>query len=220
VADSDLTLPSTVAAELGVSALTVRIPRLVSAASAAVRAFLRRPVLHYSAAYSEAVASVGMNRLLLSLTPIISIASVTLDGGTVVTATDYSVEDADAGFLYRLGGWPLTGIVRPGLLYSELQPGQERKAITVVYAGGWVTPAQAAGSSWAGPARSLPFDVEEATVQTAVALYHRGGTDQGVASESLGDYSVSYRGPNSLIGVAGVPDGAAALLEPYVRRAA
>lgn len=215
--DSDLTLAATVATELGVDASSPRLPRLVSAASEACRRFMRRPSVHYRPALSEVVASRGTQRLVLGLTPVLSVTSVTLEDGTVVDAADYLVEDADAGLLYRRAGWAFTGVVRAGLLYSDQLPGSAMPSITVLYVGGWVTPAQATSVAWAGPARSLPFDVEEAAVQTAVTMYHRGGQDTGVASEGLGDYSVSYRAPNVVGVVNPLPDSAQALLASYVR---
>lgn len=191
--DSDLTLPATVATELGVEAGDARLPRLVSVASAAILGALRRSRVHYDAARLERVPGFGRPRLVLELTPILSIASVALPDGTALSSGDYSIEDSDAGFLYRSGGWPYTGAARPGLPpASDPDVGSEANAIAVTFAGGWVTPAQATKSGWAGPARSLPYDLEEACVQLCTNLYRAGGQAQNIASESLGDYSVAY----------------------------
>ena len=55
-------------------------------------------------------------------------------------------------------------------------------------------------------------------ILAAVAFYRRRGTDPNVASESLGDWSVTYAGGNTAIGrsAGGLPDAAAQLLGPYV----
>lgn len=214
MAASDLTLPATVATELGVSAGDERLPRLVAVASAAILRHLNRRQLHYAEAYVETLAGHGRPRLVLGLTPVLDVASVTVDGATL-EATGYEVEDAEAGLLYRDGGWPWTGALRGGLPpQNDRGAGSEKAVIAVTYEGGYVTPAQATSAGWAGPARSLPYDLEEAAVQTAVQLYRRGGQQGDIAAESLGDYSVSYRAV-SLGGV--IPDAVLPLLARYVR---
>lgn len=221
MADSDLTLPQVVADELGVGVGDTRLPRLIRAASAAIRGYLNVEQLHYQAAFVETVTPrTGWPRLLLSLLPVASVASVVLPDGTTLPVTDYVLEDPKLGFLYRVTGWPFTGLVAPGLLQVDPMPGTPRPGVVVTYTGGWVTPAQAATTGWAGPARSLPEDLEEACVQTVVALHRRGGMDPNVASESLGDASITYRNPNTAIGLGGgglIPDQAMRALENYVR---
>lgn len=226
MAASDLTLPATVATELGGDVVSgdARLPRLISVASGAILRHLGRPQLHYSAAYAESLPGHGRPRLVLGLTPVLDVASVVVDGVTL-SADDYELEDADAGLLFRLAGWPWTGVYRGGLPPQlDRDAGSERAAIVVTYEGGWVSPAQAATVGWAGPARSLPYDLEEACVQTVVGLYRRGGLDPNVASEALGDYSVSYRAPNAIVGVGVgvggiIPDSAVVMLAPYRRLA-
>jgi hypothetical protein len=84
-----------------------------------------------------------------------------------------------------------------------------------------VTPNQVASSGWSALLpRTLPFDLEQATIDTAVALYRRGGMDPNISAESMGSYSVSYRNPNSVIGLGlggFIPDLARASLDNYVR---
>lgn len=214
MADSDLTLAATVATELGVASNDARLPRLIAAASAAICGYLDRKRLHYAAAYEEAVAGYGTQRLLLSLTPIVDVDSVEYAGATLDAST-YSVEDAEAGILFRESLWPWTGRLRGGLPpQGDRDAGSEAATIKATYDGGWVTPAQAATQGWAGPARSLPYDIEEACVQTVAGLYRRGGADPLIQSESLGDYSVSYRG----IGAGGIiPDHVLSILDRYKR---
>jgi hypothetical protein len=211
--ESDLTLVSTVATELGIVPSDEKLPRYVAAASESIRRYLGRVRLHYAASYVDKVAAFGRPRLVLELTPIISVASVVLYDGTVVT--DFTIEDAENGFLYRDSSWPYTGNLRPGLLYSDVDAGTERRNITATYAGGWVTPAQALASG-GSLARSLPYDLEEACVQTCVGLHRRGGIDPNVASESLGDYSVSFRAVSSAVGGI-IPDSAVSILDRYKR---
>lgn len=181
---SDLTLPATVATELGVSAGDARLLRLIAAVSGAIASYLGRQ-LHYVAGMTELAQGFGRPRLLLNVSPIVSVTSVTLPDGSVVT--DY-IRENEAGMLYRRAGWPQTGLARAGLPpQSDLAPGTQEPAISVVYSAGWVCPSQ-------GGTRTLPFDIEEAAIQAISTLYRRPGADQNIASESFGDYSVAYRG--------------------------
>lgn len=208
MADSDLTLPATVATELagGVLATDPRLPRLIAVASEAIARHLDRR-LHYGAAISEKVKAFGRPRIVLDVTPIVDITSVTLSDGTVVT--DYSRENDLAGFLYRRSGWVSTGLARGGLPpQNDLAPGTEEASITVVYGGGWVCPAQTG-------TRTLPYDIEEACIQTVAGLYRGNGKDPSVAAESLGDYSVTYRGEASMGGM--LPANVMATLARYAR---
>lgn len=215
--ESDLTTAATVADALGVTSGT-KVDRAVSVASDAIAKFIGRR-LHYGPSISEKLAGyVDQVRLVLSVRPVISVASVVLPGNVTLGADAYELENLELGWLYRASGWPYTGLIRAGLLYDTPAVGTEREAIVATYAGGWVTPAQAASPGWAGPARSLPYDIEEACIQTAVGVYRGLGNDKSIASESLGDYSVSYRNPNSLIGVGGggvIPDGVMPQLAAY-----
>ena len=215
MADGDLTTVAAAADELGLTASDARVMRLVTAASEAIRRYLGRAQLHYQAGRVELVRGYGRQRLLLEVTPVLSVASVVL-GGSALEVSEYKIEDAEAGFLWRDSGWPYTGSVRPGLLQVDPAVGTEKAEITVTYTGGWVTPAQAAGTGWAGPPRSLPYDIEHVALETITALYRRGGADRDVVSESLGDYSASYRqdvGAGGMIPAALLPQ-----LDVYRRR--
>jgi hypothetical protein len=214
MADSDLTLAATAAEALGVSPSDAKLPRIIGAASEAIASYIGRR-LHYAAANAERLAGyVNQVRLYLGVTPVLSVAQVVLPDGSVLTEAgdDFTLEDAAT--LYRAAGWPFTGLVRAGLLYDMPAVGTEKRGIVATYAGGWVTPAQAASGGWAGPARSLPFELEEACLQTVAALYAKQGADQTVASESLGAYSVSYRLPSA---VGNIPDVVKATLDRYRR---
>jgi hypothetical protein len=210
--ESDLTTPAAIAADLGIDVGEPRLQRLIRVASDAVTRYLNRTRLHYATAFVEALAAPPRAvRLVLELTPVVSVASVAIDG-VALAAADWSLESADAGFLYRSWGWPFTGQVRPGLQYTDPDVGTEQRRITVTYAGGWVTPAQAASAGWAGPARSLPYEIEHAAIATAISLWHSGASDARVQSEALGSYSVTYAAGGGLL-----PDAARSLLDPWRR---
>lgn len=203
MAATDLTLPATVAAELGVSASDERLPRYIAVASDAARQYLNRDPLHYEAGIVETVAGFGTARLVLQRLPVLSIASIEFDG-QAISADAYEIEDGGAGLVFRRVGWPWTTTDAGGIVGGPL-PGYERRLLEVTYTGGWVTPGQTG-------TRTLPYDIEEAVIQTVVGMYRSRGRDREIASESLGAASVTYaRG-----GEGGVlPATAKALLTPY-----
>lgn len=210
MAASDLTLPATAAEALGVDASDSKLPRLIAVASSAIRKYLDRPQLHYGAAIVERLRGYTEQvRLRLGVLPVVSVASVVLPDGTSLSPSEYTIEDPDGGVLYRSVGWPYTGLVRAGLLYDLPAVGTEAQSIVATYAGGWVTPAQCG-------TRTLPFELEEACLHTVSSLYRRQGIDTLIASESLGDYSVSFRGPSAGLGGL-VPDGVLAQLDSFRR---
>lgn len=202
MADADLTTVAAAADVLGVSASDAKLPRLIGAASEAIRGYINRPQLHYGAAIVEKLEGyAGQVRLHLGTVPLISVASVVLPDGTTLDPSEYTLEDLGAATLYKRDGWPFTGIDCGGTLHSE------EKAIVVTYAGGWVTPAQSG-------TRTLPFNIEEACLLTVSALYRKQGIDPTIASESLGDYSVTFANPT---GAGLLSEAAQALLSTHRR---
>lgn len=199
---TDLTLPITLAEELGVGVGDTRLKRVIAAASAAIRQYCDRD-FHYQAGKVElATPRLLSPRLVLSLTPVLAVTSVTLEGGQVVDPSEVVIENGDAGIIRRDAGWPWSGLARGGIMPNEPLAGSERPSITVTYTGGWVTPAQADSQGWSALLpRTLPEDLEQACIELAVALYRRGPNDPAVQSESLGSYSVTYRaqGPTDFL---------------------
>ncbi|WP_404362881.1 hypothetical protein ACIHQR_23100 [Corallococcus coralloides] len=199
--------------DLGV-AVTPRLASLVTAASRAVAGYCGR-VFEYGQGLVEYPAGYGRPLLLLDRPPVVLVVGVWA-GGAFVPAEEYESHGklADAGMLYRRRGvWPETA--RSGGLVVEsvdsFQGGQD--AIRVVYDGGFVTPGQRALD--ASRMVTLPEDVQEAAVLTAVQLYRSRGVDAMVASESIGDWSVSYFAAKAE-GKSPIPSGAQALLALYV----
>jgi hypothetical protein len=219
VAPTELLTVDVLADALGLSPGLPGLARAALAASEAVVGYVRRPLV-YQAARTEKHAGAGQLRLALQLTPVVSVASVTDAGGTAVDPASYVLEDEALGWLYREAGWPFTGMVRAGIMQDEPYSGSERRALTVTYAGGYVTPAQAQSPGWTGPARSLPRDLEEAVLRTAASIYQSGGRDGTVATEALGSYSVSYRNRNVVVDVGAgglIPDEVLPTLQRYRR---
>lgn len=209
----DLTTATTVAGDLGVSATDPALVRLVTAASKTVARILGRGDLFYESGIVENVPGYGRPYLSLKRRPVISITSIALGGAPFDPSSDFLIEDADAGLVLRVGGiWPATGLLRGGIVEEELAMATaDGQGYVVTYEAGWVTPGQAV-TGWSGPPRSLPEDIEEATIQIVSNLYRARGADANIIAESLGDASITYHQVRKAL-----PDSALSLLAPYVQ---
>jgi hypothetical protein len=141
--DTDLTDAATAAAELGISSSEPQLARFVRVASSLCRDYLNRDQIHYQTGIVENVAGFAFPRLILKVYPVLSVASVVMDGGTL-DPSEYVLDEGQSGIIYRRYGWPSTGMYRPGIVQRDIYPGMEQKQITVTYAGGYVTPGQVA----------------------------------------------------------------------------
>lgn len=208
----DLCLASAVAADLGVSE-DAAVQRCVTAASRAIATYCGR-LFHRADGIVESPTSRGRPALLLERAPVLGVTSVVLFG-QVLDSTGYSSagRNAEAGILLRKGAcWPLVARDAGGIV-PRLEVVEGDGSLTVTYDAGWVTPGQVALGEFAEV--TLPEDVQEAAILAAVAFYRRRGTDPNVASESLGDWSVSYAGRGTAVAL---PDAALQLLASYVRQ--
>ncbi|WP_254625391.1 hypothetical protein [Myxococcus sp. CA051A] len=191
-----------------------RVEVLVTAASRAVAGYCGR-VFERGLGLVEYPAGYGRPLLLLERPPVLAISGV-WEGGNQVSADEYEIAGglAEAGMLRRRRGvWRAT--VRSGGGVSGTLGDFEgsEDGLRVVYDGGYVTPGQ-----WTLDGAlvvTLPEDVQEAAVLTAVQLYRSRGVDAMVASESIGDWSVSYFAAKAE-GKSPIPGAARALLAPYV----
>lgn len=175
------------------------LERLIAQASAAIerwtgRVFARETV-------KETLPAVGRVNLVLSRTPIIAVTQVLIDGDAV---TDFSVRDAEAGFLFREAGWPSSE--RRGHNIAAFLTGETKDTIEVDYEGGYYLPG---AEGIQDP--TLPADLERAAIETVKGWYLARERDPAIQSEKIGDFwSASYK-------VGEVPDSARALLAPYRR---
>lgn len=187
---------ATVRDELGLTGTQAqtRIERLIEAASAEFESLANR---HFenSTAVTELLPGYGDYRLILRRVPVVSITTIKLlnTDGTVAdtaTSTDFKIEDADAGFISKPGGWYWTARTGNDIQASRLS-GTELKMVEVVYNGGYITPNQTG-------TRNLPYDIEESIIQSVVGLYRAQGRDPTITSEtSAAGSSVSYGSSSS-----------------------
>jgi len=187
-----LTTVSTVESELGLSSGTdtAILERYINALSKRFINRTRRP-WHRDDSYTETIKSVGDSRLQVSRRPIRSISQIDVKGDTVDSG-DYSIENADAGFI-RLDDdfWESTAVairrIKRHKKYHEFR-------VDVTYDGGYVTPKQVDDGTFS--TRDLPPDIERAIYTSVTNAYRHKGRPSGIESEKIGAASVSYASPD------------------------
>lgn len=191
---------TTVARVLDFTGLTVSDAYL-SSASRLIEGYLGRPLAQASA--SETFSGSDRVRIYLGLSPVKEVEEIRLNG-VAIPASDFSLEDAAAGTLYRRVGFPSE---RPSAVWVGRTPIDEwgKEIWAVDYVGGYVLPSQegeGGDPSYAAPTATetlLPFDLELAAVDLAIYLYNGRGAATNVTSERLGDWAVSYDATRSAI---------------------
>ena len=171
------------------------LARAINAASDAARRYCGRDFARTKT--TEHLAGRGAPSLLVSLSPIVSVEAVAIDGQEIDLAD--LVIDYAAGIIVRLHGiWPEC----------------DRPNVSVTYTGGWVTPAQAeAQAEGEGLVRDLPHDIEEACLIIAATRVQSMG--QPVDAQILQVEQIRVHWSEG--GRQSIPQQAATLLEPYVR---
>lgn len=142
-----LTTRAKVQAEVGISTDGTLIDALILAASSAIEVQCHRRTAPFARqAYVETIAGYDEIRLLLSATPLV-VVSVLLQEGAAIT--DYTVDDAEAGMLYRRNRFAWTAQRLAGLggrqefpLLGTPIPRSEEPSYTATYVGGYLLPAQ------------------------------------------------------------------------------
>jgi hypothetical protein len=141
-----LTTRDTIKQKLGLSATTDDdlFDALILRASDAIVRWVHRPFARE--AYTEMLGGFGEVYLMLARTPIVMVSAVLYDSTPI---TDYAIEDADAGTLYRQLGWFWTAQVVAGLVGKQRWPSvgdplprQEEPRFQANYFAGYVLPSQ------------------------------------------------------------------------------
>lgn len=201
---------ATVKAELGITVTTHDdfLTRAINIASQSIEMYCNRK-FSYNAAKVEKVAGFGTQNLIATLTPLKSITSIKFDAA-LVAATDYSIADANAGFIFRDTGWLWTAASIRGVTYDPY-PGSEKAQYELTYAGGYIT--QPRVDAIPLLTRDLPYDLEDACVRLVSQRYADKGGELGIKSESLMSYSVSYGEDDP----SGIPSEVRSILDRYAR---
>lgn len=183
------------------------IERYINACSEAIERIACRHFERTATAVTEYYPGYGGVHLVLDRAPIVSVGTidlVTIDGTAQGTLDNWRVDNADAGIVYRPGRWPLTADVARTPTRDTI-PGSERYSIRVQYTAGWITPYQADESTvspYAGGAlgtRNLPYDIEEACIESVVARWRRGTQGFNIQNQTLEGLSMSFSEPRKLL---------------------
>jgi len=196
-----LTEVATVKEALGVSSATFDaiIARLIDAATDAIEEHVRHTFAKQT--YIETVAGSDHPLLLLTNVPIVGTPTIICDSSPI---TDFVVQDAVVGSLYRQVGWARESWIGWNTEARRIT-GTENLNFSVTYEAGYVMPSEAN--------RTLPNQIEQACIETVVAWYKGKARDKSVKSKKVGDLQIIYTEAMAR----GIPSSARALLSRRVR---
>ena len=136
-----LTTKRRVKVELGLSLTDTSkdelLDDLIAEASASIEGYCGRAFGR--AAVTETLPGTGRTRLMITRTPVVTVTSVAYNDSTI-SSSEYVIEDADAGFLYRDDGWYWTVAQDAGALVPRYVPSLGINDYTVQYTGGYLLP--------------------------------------------------------------------------------
>lgn len=142
-ATTRLTTVAMVESLIGATSDDSLLADLIDQASAAVVGYCHRPFARE--VYSESLPGFGDIRLQLARTPVLAVSSIVDQDGNVIT--DYSIADAERGWLYRRGGWSWSVQAYAGLSggggfmdFGSPLARQEEPHYTVAYTAGYLLP--------------------------------------------------------------------------------
>jgi len=152
---------------------------------------------------SETLPARGGFKLVLTRTPIVSITQI-LKSGIVVDSSTYSIDDAEAGILFRKSGWTDTSFTES---FITAWPSSEgRRDWQVDYVAGYVLPEDPSGSS------NLPGDIQRACILLAKTWFLDRKSNPDIQSVRIGDAEETRFSRSS-----GIPPTVQKLLDPWKR---
>jgi hypothetical protein len=136
--------------ELGISAGsdTLRIERLIEAASAEIAKYCGAPSFHYESARIDDLKGYGYPAIFTPKRPLLSIGSIVYDpqdAAEIIDSSEYQIDNVNQGRIYRAGGWTWS-VARGQYMTSFPLPGTEESMYRVTYAGGYRTRNQVTGT--------------------------------------------------------------------------
>ena len=196
--------------ELNDSSKDALLTGLLHSASERIQKEIGRPVLKQS--YTETIRTFGQIDMLVSRRPILEVFSIWRgsSSGGALSSDEFSIEDAEGGIIYGPSGWAWDAGFSQFLDASPIR-GMERPSYTVTYDAGWVYP----GTTDEG--RTLPYSVEQATLELAKHYYQNRKTNANVSEKKIGDVSVRYGSQSGGITKSdSLPSSVMILLQPYL----
>lgn len=188
------------------------IERLINAVSDQFEAAAGGRSFYYQTGIIENHRGLGDSRLISRKAPLVTVTSIILrsiqgDAVTTYDASSYYIEDAEDGFVFRGGdavgitqgvggfgaGFPWTAQSGQGIRGGPI-PGTERKAIELTYDAGYVTEPQQENTRTSGTplTRNLPYDIEQAVIDSVVSNFRRRGRNPGILSKTTAEVSVAF----------------------------
>jgi hypothetical protein len=150
------------------------VERLINIYSQTIESYCNRRFAK-TVATNERYARPVTRQLVLKRRPLISIEAISV-GTSTLEATNYYIEDADAGVV-RLKTEPgSVNLLAVGSAALDTVPGSGELDVLVSYTAGYVLPKDEA----AGPpavVRTLPYDLEDVAIQCVASAWHRRGVD-------------------------------------------
>jgi hypothetical protein len=197
----------------GISGTTydATIDMLVNRVSGIIRRYLDRTLTRGT--YTETLASITRQRLIVREWPIISVTTLTNKGYTYVLNTDYSLNDDDkaAGLIYKESGWEPINLVS-GLTLDVQAAARE---IIITYIAGYYMPADSHYVE--GASDSLPIEIQQIVDEIVAERFLRIKTKSaGLTSYNEGGISYNWRGNRDTEEI-GISDEHALTLNSYKR---
>lgn len=158
------------------------IERMINVVSDFIEGYCGR---HFEkATYIEKYRGNGRQKLLLNQYPIVSVTSVTVNGG-LLDASEYEIL-AEEGALYCETLWPWSGY-SVGLVG---EPAGNTRNIQVQYVAGYVLPKDD-GLGTPPAVRNLPYDLEDACIELVAIRYEMRGSEH-MKRETIGPLTSEF----------------------------
>jgi hypothetical protein len=202
-----LTTIAAVTAELA-TAGTALVNTLIDSASAALATYCHR--VWGQETVLETLPGSGAVYLGLACTPVQSVGTVTEDDAVI---TDWSLDTADAGRLYRQNGW---GLWAAGgwdwVAYSSgyIRPDRARLRYTATYVAGYVLPSEGGTATV-----TLPLDVQRACIETVKAWALSSTRDPALTRLTVDDVTRTYQSAPASSPAEALPPLARSLLQQW-----
>lgn len=196
--------------------------RMIDRASSAIARECRR--VFGVETVTETLDGTGSRLLALTRTPVIAITEVTEDG-SMLAASEYRVEDAEAGALYRMSGWGRPGGLRmwgtEAYASGYILPGYQNQRYSVTYRAGYILPPEQNPYLMNGSddPQNLPGAVEQAAIEAVKSWYRARVIDRdnpGVLKRiAAGSVSLEWDVSARTLSAEGLPSSALGLLRNY-----
>lgn len=144
----------------------------------------------------ETIPGYGDTKLNLSRGYVDTITSVLHDSSVI---TDYIIDNAERGILYRASGWAWTAGVGFNLTSRQIAGTEEPRFVIDYYGGYWLSSFEGAKPA---AAVNLPSTLEQVVVDIVNVWYSdkKASITPGTENIRIGDYSVKFNSNNGVFG--------------------